>query len=268
MTQLNQESLKLDFEKTLDEILQFIKEVVRNAHASGVVLGLSGGVDSALTAAVCTRALGGEKVLGIMMPTSFTPERDNTDALELAEMLGIKVTKVDIESICEAFVKTLRIDTDDPKTRMPLANIRARIRMIIPYFNANANNYLVAGTGDRSETLIGYFTKHGDGGADFFPIRHLYKTQVRELAKHLSLSDRIADKPSSPQLYPGHRLSDELPIDYDKLDLVLVGYFDYGMSPEEIAEQTNVPPNIVMEVIDRYKRTEHKRSAAPSITRT
>ena len=268
MIQLNQESLKLDLEKTLDEILQFIKEVVHKAHASGVVLGLSGGVDSALTATVCTRALGGEKVQGILMPTSFTPERDSADALYLAEMLGIKVTKVDIEGICEAFVRTLRIDTDDPKTRMPLANIRARIRMIIPYYYANANNYLVAGTGDRSETMIGYFTKYGDVGADFFPIRHLYKTQVRELAKHLGLPNRIADKPSSPQLYPGHRLSDELPIDYDKLDLVLVGYFDYGMSPEKIAEQTNVPPKTVKEVIDRYKRTEHKRSAAPSITRT
>jgi len=262
---LNEDSLRFDFEKTLDQTLQFIREVVQNANASGVVIGLSGGVDSTLTAALCTRALGKRRVLGIMMPTSFTPERDNADALELAEMLGIRVEKVNIDSICDTFVKALRIRTDDSGARIPLANIRARIRMIIPYFYANANNYLVAGTGDRSETLIGYFTKYGDGGADFFPIRHLYKTQIRELAKHLGIPERMADKPSSPQLYPGHKLSDELPLDYDKLDLVLVGLFDYGMSPVEVSEATNVPLDIVMEVTNRYNRAEHKRIPPPAI---
>lgn len=265
MIDLNEDSLRFDFEKTLDQTLQFIREVVQNANASGVVIGLSGGVDSTLTAALCTRALGKRRVLGIMMPTSFTPERDNADALELAEMLGIRVEKVNIDSICDTFVKALRIRTDDSGARIPLANIRARIRMIIPYFYANANNYLVAGTGDRSETLIGYFTKYGDGGADFFPIRHLYKTQIRELAKHLGIPERMADKPSSPQLYPGHKLSDELPLDYDKLDPVLVGLFDYGMSPVEVSEATNVPLDIVMEVTNRYNRAEHKRKSPPAI---
>ncbi len=265
MIDLNEDSLRFDFEKTLDQTLQFIREVVQNANASGVVIGLSGGVDSTLTAALCTRALGKRRVLGIMMPTSFTPERDNADALELAEMLGIRVEKVNIDSICDTFVKALRIRTDDSGARIPLANIRARIRMIIPYFYANANNYLVAGTGDRSETLIGYFTKYGDGGADFFPIRHLYKTQIRELAKHLGIPERMADKPSSPQLYPGHKLSDELPLDYDKLDLVLVGLFDYGMLPVEVSGATNVPLDIVMEVTNRYNRAEHKRIPPPAI---
>ena len=267
MTELNENSLRFDLESASDEIQKFTKEVVRSANASGVVLGLSGGVDSTLTAALCTRALGKDKVLGLMMPTSFTPERDNEDAAELAEMLGIRVKKVRIDSICDAFVEALGIGADDAKSRIPLANIRARIRMIIPYFYANANNYLVAGTGDRSETLIGYFTKYGDGGADFFPIRHLYKTQVRELAKHLGIPARMADKPSSPQLYPGHKLSDELPLDYGRLDLVLVGLFDYRMLPEKVSEATNVPLDIVMEVSSRHNRTEHKRESPPAIER-
>lgn len=267
MIELNEDSLRFDLEKTLDETLLFIREVVQKANASGVVIGLSGGVDSTLTAALCTQALGKDKVLGIMMPTSFTPERDNLDALELAEMLGIRVEKVEIDSICDAFVKALGVQVDDPAAKIPLANIRARIRMIIPYFYANGNNYLVAGTGDRSETFIGYFTKHGDGAADFFPIRHLYKTQVRELAKHLGIPERMADKPSSPQLYPGHKLSDELPLDYDKLDLVLLGLFDCGMPPEKVSEATNVPLEVVMEVSNRYNRTEHKRKSPPSIER-
>ena len=267
MIELNEDSLRFDLERTSDEIQKFIKEVVQSANASGVVLGLSGGVDSTLTAALCTRALGRDKVLGLMMPTSFTPERDNKDAAELAEMLGIRAKKVNIDSICDAFVEALGIRADDAQARIPLANIRARIRMIIPYFYANTNNYLVAGTGDRSETLIGYFTKYGDGGADFFPIRHLYKTQARELAKHLGIPQRMADKPSNPQLYPGHKLSDELPLDYDKLDLVLVGLFDYRMSPEEVSEATNVPLDVVMEVSRRHKRTEHKRESSPAIER-
>ena len=267
MIKPNEDSLRLDFEKTLNEILQFIRRMAQEANASGVVLGLSGGVDSTLTAALCTRALGRENVLGILMPTSFTPERDNVDALKVAEMLAIRTEKLNIDSVCDAFMKTLQIREEDAETRIPLANIRARVRMVIAYFYANANNYLVAGTGDRSETLIGFFTKYGDGGADFFPIRHLYKTQVRELAKYLGVPKRIADKPSSPQLYPGHELSDELPLDYDKLDLVLVGLFDCGMSPEKVSEMTNVPLDIVNEIIIRHDRTEHKRKPAPTIER-
>lgn len=265
MIKLDEDSLAFNAEETLDEILQFIRKVVQDADASGVVLGLSGGTDSTLTAALCTRALGKDKVLGILMPTSFTPERDNLDALELAEMLGIQTEKVNIDDICDAFVEALAIHGDDPKTRIPLANVRARIRMIIPYYYANASNYLVAGTGDRSEMLIGYFTKYGDGGADFFPIAHLYKTQVRRLAKYLGVPERMADKPSSPQLYPGHKLSDELPLNYERLDPVLVGLFDCAMTPEKASEVTDVPLAIVMEVVDRYNRTEHKRKSPPLI---
>ncbi|MCW4020515.1 MAG: NAD+ synthase [Candidatus Bathyarchaeota archaeon] len=261
----NEDFLKLDLEKTLNKILEFIREVVKEANASGVVLGLSGGVDSTLTAALCTRALGKKKVLGILMPTAFTPKEDMADALELAEMLGIRTERINIDGVCKAFVEALNIREDVAKTKMPLANIRARIRMIILYFYANANNFLVVGTGDRSEALIGFFTKHGDGAADFFPIRHLYKTQVRELAKYLGVSGRMAFKPSSPHLYPGHKLSDEVPLDYDRLDPVLVGLFDYRLPPEKVSEETDIPFEIIKEIVNRYNKTEHKRKTSPKI---
>ncbi len=262
---LNRNSLRFDPEQTLNAILGFIREVVENANASGVVLGLSGGVDSALTAALCTRALGKEKVLGVLMPTSFTPEEDIADALELTEMLEIRTERVDIDGICEAFAQALEIRGDDAGKKIPLANIRARTRMVILYFYANTNNFLVAGTGDRSETLIGFFTKYGDGGADFFPIRHLYKTQVRELAKYLGIPDKIAFKPSSPQLYPGHKLSDEVPLDYDRMDPVLVGLFDLRLPPEEVSEMTSVPIRIVRNLVTRHSRTDHKRKPPSAI---
>jgi len=258
-------SLESDPEKASEQILGFIQKTVVDAKASGVVIGLSGGVDSTLAVALCTRALGRDKVLGILMPAFFTPEEDIADAQELARMLGIRTETVRIDGICKAFMDALGVSEDDAGIRIPLANIRARTRMIILYFYANANNYLVAGTGDRSEQLIGFFTKHGDGGADFFPILHLYKTQVRRLAEYLGIPERMALKPSSPQLYPGHRLGDEVPLDYDRLDPVLIGLFDYGLSPQKVSEMTTVPLAIVKEIVDRHNRTGHKREPAPTV---
>jgi NAD+ synthase len=111
------------------------------------------------------------------------------------------------------------------------ANVKARARMMICYFFANSFNMPVAGTGDRSEDLIGYFTKHGDGGVNFLPIAHLYNTQVRALGAHLGLPERIVTKPSSPQLWPGHLATDEIPLGYEKLDLVLHLLFDLKPPP-------------------------------------
>ena len=267
LTKLGPDSLKFDPETTLNEILQLIKKIVDDSKASGVVLGLSGGIDSALTAVLCVHALGKEKVLGVLMPTSFSPKEDVADALELARLLGIRTEKVDIDDVCRSFLKALRVKEDSSGLKISIANIRARIRMAILYFFANANNMLVAGTGDRSEALIGFYTKHGDGAADFFPIKHLYKTQVKELAKYLGMPEKMVLKPSSPQLYPGHKLSDEVPLDYDRLDPILVGLFDQKLPPEKVSELTDVPLEIVLEIVKRNKKSEHKRRLPPAIER-
>ena len=261
------EALKFDPERETGRIIAFIRDVVEGAGASGVVIGLSGGVDSSLTATLCVRALGSDRVLGIIMPANFTPKEDVEDAINLAEMLGIKYKMFNIEGISEAFFDALKINREDLRAKIPMANIRARIRMIILYYHANINNYLVVGTSDRSETLIGYFTKYGDGGVDFLPICHLYKTQVRKLAKYLGVPERIAYKPSSPQLYPGHKATDEIPIDYDKLDLILAGIFDLKMTVEAVSKAVGVPVEVVREVINRFNRTMHKRSYPPRIER-
>lgn len=257
---------KLDFEKAADEICDFIKRIVKQAGTGGVVVGLSGGVDSSLTATLCVRALGREKVLGIFMPTSFTPQQDIEDAQELAKQLGIRTAYVSIQEISEAYLEKLKANQNEEGKRKAIANLRARIRMPILYYYANINNYLVAGTGDRSESLIGYFTKYGDGGADFLPICHLYKTQARELAKHLGIPEKVAYKPSSPQLYPGHKLSDELPLDYKDLDPILVGLFDYELSPKEVSRLTKISLKVVEDVLYRFEASEHKRSLPPMIT--
>jgi len=262
---LGEDILKLNLEEAANGIIEFIRKTVKNANASGVVLGLSGGVDSSLAAALCVRALGKVKVLGVIMPTEFTPPQDVEDAQDFAQQLGIRTKLVNIHDIEEAFFRGLRCIQKDPKQKIPMANIRARIRMVILYYYANLKNCLVAGTGDRSEALIGYFTKYGDGAADFLPIRHLYKTQVRELAKHLGILEKIAYKPSSPQLYPGHKITDEIPIDYEKLDLVLVGLFDRKLPPKEVSRLTGISIKVINEVLRRFRASKHKRKYPPMV---
>jgi NAD+ synthase len=254
----------LNFQRTVDELSNFIRSIMVQSRAKGVILGLSGGVDSSLTAALCVHALGKNRVLGMFMPASFTPQQDTDDAHDLAEQLGIKTEFVSIQGISNAFLNSLELDQRDERAiRKAVANVRARIRMVILYYYANAFNYLVAGTSDRNELLIGFFTKHGDGGADFLPISGLYKTQVRALAKHLDIPEAVAYKPSNPQLYPGQKLADELPLTYKDLDPILVGLFDLKLSSEDVSRRTNTPLTIVEDILHRYNVSEHKRSPPP-----
>ena len=125
---------------------------------------------------------------------------------------------------------------------------------------------MVTGTSNRSEIMIGYFTKYGDGGVDFLPIVHLYKTQVRRLAKYLGVPQHVAYKPSSPQLYPGHKATDEIPVDYDRLDQILVGLFDRKLPAEEVSRLTGVSLGLVDETLRRLNASRHKRTSPPGLT--
>ncbi|MEM3382824.1 MAG: NAD+ synthase [Nitrososphaerales archaeon] len=260
---LSEEALKIDCQKTENEIIEFIREIVKKSDAKGVVVGLSGGIDSSVTATLCVKALGPDKVIGLLMPDpGITPLVDINDAKKLASNLGIKTYTIYIDTIVKAFLDSIPIDNKD---RMPIANLKARIRMIINYFFANSLNYLVVGTGDRSEALIGYFTKYGDGGVDFLPIAHLYKTQVKQLGKYLGLPKNIIRKPSSPRLWKGQKAIDEIPIDYSLLDLILYAMFDLKIEDKEIALKLNVPLKIVQKVRNLYDRSMHKRMYPPSL---
>jgi NAD+ synthase len=254
-----EEEPDFDLDQAVDQVLAFIRKAVDASGSGGVVVGLSGGVDSSLVLALCVRAIGAQKILGLIIPTEFTPAEDLEDTKELASSFGVQTKIVRVDSILDAFVNAIGIEHERPSQRIPLANILARIRMIVLYYFANVHNLIVVGTSDRSEALIGYFTKYGDGGVDILPISHLYKTQVRVLAKHLGVPERIAYKPSSPQLYPGHKATDEIPIGYEKLDIVEGCLFDEHMSAKQVAEDTGVPLDIVAEVVRRFEATRHKR---------
>lgn len=253
--------LKIDAAKETRRIARFVSETVRDASADGVVVGLSGGVDSAVVGALCVRALGKEKVTAMLMPSRFTPAGDLEDAEVLAYTWGVRVKKVEISSLTDSLISAFDFDSD----RVARANVQARVRMAILYLVSNTEHLLVVGTGDRSEELLGFFTKWGDGGVDFLPIAHLYKTQVRALGKHLGLPEKVVNKPASPGLWPGHTAAEELPADYDKLDPLLYYLFDRKLPPTKAAAKAGATLVMAKEVLEMHRKTEHKRSVPLSL---
>jgi NAD+ synthase len=238
-------------------IRRFIKEYVEKAGADGIVLGLSGGIDSSTVAALSSLAIGGDRVIGLMLPEKETyNSKDVDDAKFVAEKFGLKTQICDITTVLESFYKTIPIF--DQADKLCKGNIKARTRMIYLYYYANKLNRIVCGSSDKSETMMGYFTKWGDVAADLSPIMDLYKTQVRKLAEYLGFPAELAAKPSTPALWPDQLAETELGIKYETLDLILYG-LERFMTTEEIAQQLSVEKALIEKVKSRWLATEHKR---------
>ena len=169
---------KLDTKTTKESIIKFIQDKVSEANAKGLVVGLSGGIDSTLTAYLATEAVGKENVFGIVMPSTTTPTEDKIHGTDIAKILDIDYKEMAIDSVLNEFLYVTQYKTENEQ--LAIGNLKARIRMSIIYYYANSKGYLVSGTGNKSEILIGYFTKHGDGACDIEPIGDLYKTDVFE----------------------------------------------------------------------------------------
>lgn len=242
----------LDLDYARRRIVEFLRE---QADGKGYIIGLSGGIDSSLTLALAVEAI--KDVKGLIMPdTSVTPIRDIDDAVFLAERFGIEYRVIDISPFVEEFVKVL------PDDKVALGNLRARIRMMLLYYYANHERRKVLGTGDRSELLIGYFTKYGDGGVDLLPIGCLYKTEVRTLAKEAGVPEWIVEKRSSPMLWPGHMAEEEIGLEYEVIDRILVLLFDEGLKPQEVKKRLGLDWE-VDRVVEMHKDSEHKRKMPP-----
>ncbi|MFQ6128780.1 MAG: NAD+ synthase [Thermoplasmata archaeon] len=237
----------------LTVIGRFIKDYVRTSGMEGIVIGMSGGLDSSVVAELCARSIGPEKTTGIHLPDKDTAEKDRTDAEELAESLGISFQIIFIDDFVQSF---LSLECAEDKTR--LGNIKARCRMIVLYNIAHSTNCIVAGTSNKSELLTGYFTKFGDGASDILPIGDLYKTQVIELAREIGIPDSLIEKKPSAALWPGQFDEQELGISYEELDSVLLG-IELGFSAEEIIERTELDAAKVQQVIERVDKSVHKR---------
>ena len=249
--------LDMDFSVAEKRICRFIKEYVENAGASGVVLGLSGGVDSATIAALSSKALGGDHVMALMLPENETfKQKDIDDAKTVADLFGLQSQICDMTQAVEGAYQSIPVF--DASDRLCKGNIKARTRMIFLYYYANKQNRIVCGSSDKSETMMGYFTKWGDAAADIAPIIDLYKSQVRMLAVHLGIPRRLAYKPSTPALWPDQLAESELEIKYETLDLILFG-LERFMEPKEIASQLSLEQAIVDRAKSRWLANEHKR---------
>lgn len=249
-----------DWNAVVERITDFIRKVVENANAEGVVVGLSGGVDSTTTAFLCVKALGKDRVLGIIMPErGVTREEDIEDALMVCEILDIDYKFVEIHPMVEVFLNEL-----GEGSRIAVANLKPRIRMIVNYYFANNLRRLVAGTGNKTELLTGYFTKYGDGGVDFLPIGDLYKTEVFELAKFLGVPERIIKKVPSAGLWIGQTDEGELGITYERLDTILKA-LEKGIKPDEIPKRFDVSEDEVKKVIEMVEKSRHKREPPPIV---
>ncbi|HUH07698.1 MAG TPA: NAD(+) synthase [Egibacteraceae bacterium] len=247
-----------------DTLAAWIRQRVMEAGARGLVVGLSGGIDSAVVVRLCQVAMP-DHVLGVIMPCHSDP-RDEADAGLVADHFGVPTIRVDLAPAFDRLITDLGgaladvqapqavpgpDDTADPRSRMPVANVKPRLRMTSVYFLANSLNYLVVGTGNRSELTSGYFTKHGDGGVDLLPIGRLLKTEVLDLARELGVPAPVIEKPPSAGLWAGQTDEGEMGFTYADLE----NYLTTGPS--------TVAPAMALRIERLVRASEHKRALPP-----
>ena|SRR5438552_6701331 len=241
-----------------DKIAAWLREHVEAAGARGLLVGVSGGIDSAVVAALCLRATPSHAV-GVLLPCYSQPQ-DEDDARLVGKALSLPLIRVDLTQPFDALVEALHhavkglpqhVPVADIKQQLPEANIKPRLRMTTLYYIANSLNYLIAGTGNRSELALGYFTKYGDGGVDLLPIGGLLKSEVRALARELGIPSRVIDKPPTAGLWIGQTDEAEMGFTYDMLEQ----YLAHGRSavPDAVADRIEMLREV----------SAHKRSIPP-----
>ncbi|MFA5307957.1 MAG: NAD(+) synthase [Dehalococcoidales bacterium] len=222
----------MDKAELAGKLADWIKARVDAAGGKGVVFGLSGGIDSAVVAALCVRAFP-KNSLGVIMPCHSLDE-DEKHAGLAAQKFAVPTETVALDGIFDAYLKILPDFTSDPSlTRLAQANLKARLRMTALYFTANRRQYLVVGSGNRSELTVGYFTKHGDSGVDLLPLGNLVKKEVRELARCLEVPTVIITKAPSAGLWAGQTDEAEMGFTYEALD----EYILTGRAPADLKKR-------------------------------
>ncbi len=240
------------------EIEKGIKDIVKDSNSKGVVVALSGGVDSAV---VLKLASGIVDTHALIMPElDVTNKIDIQDAEELAKSLGVNYSIIEISDVVNSIKKIFPWAKFDEKDRkISYANIKPRARMIFNYLAANLDKRIVLGTGNRTEILLGYATKYGDNACDFKPIGDLYKTQIIQLARYLELPEKIIEKKPSAGLWKGQTDEDELGAGYRDIDRILYLLIDKKYSMEKTTKELNLDPELIRNMHSRMKGNKHKR---------
>ena len=312
------ESLQLDVCEETDRIVEFLRDVVhQKLHRQGVVLGISGGVDSSVCLALCVKALGAERVVSILLPEKESSPESAILAHQLAAQFQVATITEDITAVLEGYgcyqrrdeaiqrifpeyqpgwdvkivlpgdllergtLNVFRLVVRDPSgnelsQRVPLkeyfqivaaSNFKQRTRTTFLYYHAEARNFAVIGTPNKNEHDLGFFVKHGDGGYDLAPIRHLFKTQVYQLAEYLEIPAAICDRPPSTDTYPGGGTQEEFfyRIPYRLLDTIWLGY-EHGIDPSTIAASLNLTvenvDRVILDIQNKQRTTAFLRNPA------
>ena len=249
---MSHDFLSLNYEEIVHQITKFISEQVKSRKKNGVVIGLSGGLDSSVCLVLASKALGKNRIFGLIMPErGQTPQKDIDNAYDLARKLRINYKEIHFERAKRILLGNL------PNDRLSAGNLSARLRMSLLYHYAGKNNLLVLGTSDKSELMIGYFTKFGDGGADILPLGGLYKSQVKLLGKKLGLTEQIINQPSSPRFWKGHVAEKELGLTYHEIDTILRHYLDNDLASCDLSKKKKKL------VTDMVRKSRHKRELIP-----
>jgi NAD+ synthase len=236
----------------------FLRAHLADAGAAAAIVGLSGGIDSALVARLAVDALGAGRVVGVLLPDRAYPPALELETLGYARSIGVEARTIGIDPAEEGLHRILPEITD----RVAWGNVKARLRMNVLYAIARERTGLVVGTGNKSELLLGYFTKYGDGGADLLPLGDLYKTEVRAIAQTVGIPMAICERAPTAGLWEGQTDEEELGFSYAVADQVLLG-LEQLRTPEEIASAVDVPLELVLRVDERVRRHRHKRRLPP-----
>lgn len=249
---MSDDFLTLDYGKVAKKITRFISIQVKSRKKNGIVIGLSGGIDSSVCLILACRALASHSIIGLSMPEKHvTPQKDLQNVRSLAKKLKIRYKIINIERGKKILLN------NSVKDKLAGGNFSARIRMSLLYYHAATNNLLVLGTADKSELMIGYFTKFGDEGADMFPIGELYKTQVRLLGKELQVPEQILRQPSSPGFWKGQLAEKEIGLPYSEIDRILESYRRNRLNRCEFSQRK------IKLVLDMIRKNQHKKDDIP-----
>ncbi len=262
----------VDSELLANQVSDWLKARFDESGAKTFVLGLSGGIDSAVVCGLAARAVGPERVIGVIMPSASNPD-DAVQASKVASAFGVKTLTVDLTAMAKTFYGSMPTEVafqglglapsnvveGDTGLQLATANVRPRMRMTTLYYVANMVKGVVLGTGNKSEAMIGYFTKYGDGGVDLFPIIDLYKFEVRAVAAYIGVPQSVIDRPPTAGLWQGQTDEDEIGLTYAQLDEALLAI--------ERGDTSDIAPEVIDRVQTMNAVSNHKRQPVPAFSK-